>query len=255
MNTEEAKLILGSIHADVDRESDPELDQAFALLDEDPALKSWFEQERAFDDAVAGKLTEIEPPADLRTTLVGLLDNGAPAVSSPAKKMSWFQPQWLAAAAAVVLVPILAIQFFTGSASANSYDEFRDYVVDVAQNPPKLDLKHHDLDALLAHLKKNNATCPDSLPSCVACADSVGCAVLEWGQESVTMICLNNQSGDVVHCFVIPRDQLEALPPEASMRKPLKMNKLTTSGWSDQKFVYVLVGSAPGVNVEAPKLK
>ena len=126
-------------------------------------------------------------------------------------------------------------------------------MVDVAKLPIDLDHKDSALPKLLAWLDANNATRPSNLPTCVACADSVGCKVLDWGNQTVTLICLKNMSDEVVHCFIIRREEFDALPDESLIRTPLMLEGLETSGWSDQENVYLLIGSAPGVHVKAPQ--
>lgn len=255
MNTEEAKLILGSIHSAADPESTAEVGQALVLLGGNSELKRWFEAERAFDEVIAGKLAKVEAPADLKATIFDLLD--AQAKKPSAGKLSWWRPQFLAAAAAVVLVPVFALQLLTGRASAKSFDAFRSDMVDVAKSTTrsdfKLDLVESDLKKIFAFLNSKNAICPDDLPECVACADSVGCKIVAWGEESVTLICLKNESDLVVHCFIIPRREFDTLPNESRIRETLRVDDLETSGWSDQANVYLLVGSGPNVKVKAPK--
>jgi len=261
MNSEEAKLILSCIH---ERPADPggdlELQQALELLDTDSALASWYEQERAFDDAVSGKLTQVEPPADLKASLVALLgETDAESSSSDEPtahdKITWFRrPQFLAAAAAVILLPIIVLQFMGGKANANSYETFRSDMVGLANSPLVLDHEHTDLKDIYEWLESKSATCPiDQLPQCADSTKAVGCKIIDWGEEkTVTLICFKNDEEQVVHCFVVPRELLKDLPGEDQIRKPLTLSNLETCGWTDEKFVYLLIGSAKGVHVSAP---
>ena len=251
MNTEDAKLILASTHEGAAPDSDAE--EAFALLDSDPSLREWFEQEQAFDHAISSKLSEIEPPADLKATLISLLnDNQIAPESLPAKNVSWFRPQFLAAAAAVILVSWVAIQMLTGSAEAKSFDSFRHDMVDFAHGKFELDLKDRELPKLYKWLNAKNATCPTNIPACIGTKESIGCKIIDWNEESVTLICLLTATDEVVHCFVLPLNDFESLPDEKLIRSTLKLDDLETCGWTDQDNLYLLVGSTKGVKVAAP---
>lgn len=253
MNTEEAKLILSAVHGAAPEDSDAQLNEAFAMLDGDPALRSWFDQERAFDAAISSKLAAVEPPADLRENLLHLLQKPAAKPSDQKVHQAWFRPPFLAAAAAVILIPLLAVQLLTNRASAKSFDSFRSDMVEFAVSEFKLDHRESDLKKLYAWLNANNATCPTEIPECVGCPESIGCKVVAWNDDDVTLICLRNTTNQVVHCFVIPRDQFDQLPDEAQIRSALTVAELETCGWTDRDNVYLLVGSAKGVGVNAPK--
>ena len=257
MNTEDAKLILASVHQEA--EPDSETEQAFALLDREPKLHAWFQEEKAFDVAISSKLAEIEPPADLRAELIGLLANeaepGVPAQIATAvpKKTTWFLPPLLAAAATLILIPVFAIQMFTSRANANSFDDFRQDMAEFAAGKFKLDHTDSELPKLYDWLNANNATCPTDLSVSVGVQDAVGCKVIEWNDESVTLICVRNETDQVVHCFVLPRDEFEDLPDEKLMRSRFMVDDLETRGWTDQDYLYLMVGSQKGVQVPTPK--
>lgn len=253
MNHQEAKLILGSIHPGTGYADDRDVSQAIALLDRHPDLRCWFDAELAFDGAVAAKLSEIHPPEGLKATLVNLLGDGPQAKLPQTRRTpSWLRPPFLAAAAAIILIPIIALPLLTGRANAKSFESFRSDMVEVAKSPFVLKFKDPDLPNLFTWLNDNQATCPSELPACVANSGSVGCTVVDWGEEKVTLICLKNDGDQTVHCFIVPRAEFGSLPEEAQIRKNHTVADLDTSGWSDTKHVYLLVGSEPGVPVKSP---
>ena len=253
MNTEEAKLILSAVHDAAPDDTDAELGQAFSMLDSDPDLRHWFEQERAFDSAISSKLASVAPPPELKGSLLKILETGSAEPSAQRAHKLWFRPPFLAAAAAVILIPLLAIQLLTSRAGAKSFDTFRSDMVKLAVGEFELDHRESDLQKLYAWLNANNATCPTDIPECVGCPESIGCKVIAWNDDSVTLICLRNATNQVVHCFVIPRDQFGELPDEQRLRTELTVADLKTCGWTDQSNVYLLVGSAKDVRVNAPR--
>ena len=246
MNTEEAKLILASLHEAADPGNDPEISQAFELLDSDPELRTWFDQERAFDAAIASKLAQVEPPADLKASLVELLDKNAPAATAAAGKVTWLRPPLLAAAAAIILVPLIAFQLMTGQASAKSFDSFRTEMVEFLESDFKLQHFNSDIAELNAWLKAKEASYPGKLPDCVDCPESIGCKIVEWEGQNVTLVCLRNSTKQTVHCFVVPRSVFEDIPDEELIRRKFTLKDLETCGWTDEKNLYLRMYSGTG---------
>ena len=247
MNQKDAKLILASIHEGTTPDSDSE--QAFALLDSDPALREWFEEEQAFDKAVSSKLAEIEPPADLKASLVELLDNKKIVNAERS-----FRPQLFAAAAAVILVSLVVFQTLSTTASAKSFDNFRGDMVEFAQSDFELDHKDPDITKIYAWLHDKDAICPAGLPESIGAKEAFGCKVLDWDKNDVTLICLVNDSDQIFHCFIIPRSEFDTLPEEKTLRNTLKLDGVETCSWTDKEHLFLLVGSDKDVNVSAPEL-
>ncbi|MGC6424977.1 MAG: hypothetical protein ACON4O_08345 [Lentimonas sp.] len=71
MNREEAKNILQlcrpGVAADLE---DPLIAEAFQMLEQDSELMVWFEQQQAFDTEFSAQLENIEPPADLKASIL-----------------------------------------------------------------------------------------------------------------------------------------------------------------------------------------
>lgn len=103
MNNQEAKFILGAYRPDGRDAGDAGFAAALALVDRDPELRGWLEQQRRFDTQVSHKLKDIVPPAELRTAIL------AGARASQRRRSWWANPSWLMAAAAVVLIATLSV--------------------------------------------------------------------------------------------------------------------------------------------------
>ena len=65
MDREQAKEILLRYQPGRDDTVDPEIVEALRLLDRDPELASWFEQQQRADDAIRAGFRNTPVPADL----------------------------------------------------------------------------------------------------------------------------------------------------------------------------------------------
>ncbi len=71
MQRDEAKHILELCRPGIDDDrNDPLIAEALALLDTDPELKAWFDEQQALDARIAGVYDAIEPPADLKASIL-----------------------------------------------------------------------------------------------------------------------------------------------------------------------------------------
>src|SRR5947207_357824 len=66
MNRETAKHILQSRRPSGQDDQDPQIAEALALAESDPELKQWFEDQHAFDAALAQHMQSTPLPADLK---------------------------------------------------------------------------------------------------------------------------------------------------------------------------------------------
>jgi hypothetical protein len=134
MDHEEAKHILQLCRPGNDKDhNDPLIAQALERLDTDAELQAWFEAQQAFDAQISAALQRIEPPADLKTSILAGMrahqaqsqaqnshpqgsgdaphTDGSLPFPEPAERTShrpWFKPWMGMAAALAVIFAILA---------------------------------------------------------------------------------------------------------------------------------------------------
>jgi hypothetical protein len=271
INQETAKEILGGLHPEdhtIARASgELDLGAALDLLESDPELQAWYEQELAFDAVISSCLVKAaQPPAGLRDNLLASLQSAA--APAAADKIVPFRGGWiLAAAAAVVLLGVgvkIAFNSDNGdgtkstppiaqniiSSDGISFVSFRDGMADYAKNNLSLGHKASDWKELNSWLStKTKLKCGD-LPKSIASLNTMGCNVVDWGKTHVSLYCFaKGENGEVVHLFVIDKASLGDVPPCSILCKPLEAEGLETAGWQDEEKVYLLIGSKPGVHV------
>ena len=101
MSPQEAKFILRAYRSDGRYSgNDPLFADALGETERDSALHDWFTREQAVDATLANKIDAVQPPADLRESiLVG-------ARASRLRPRLWLRPWTMAAAAAVLIVVV-----------------------------------------------------------------------------------------------------------------------------------------------------
>lgn len=104
MKNEEARFILQAYRPGGADSSDPFFAEALAQAQRDPQLGAWLAREQAFDAAIAAKLREMNPPADLRDNIMaggraGMWHRGSRRL-----------PIWLGVAAAVAALFLTVVR-------------------------------------------------------------------------------------------------------------------------------------------------
>src|SRR5258708_6964113 len=69
MNRQETKFLLSAYRPNGADALDQNLAEALRFAQHDPELAPWFAAQRKFDEAVAGRLQEVHPPAEMRDQL------------------------------------------------------------------------------------------------------------------------------------------------------------------------------------------
>ena len=95
MTNECAKLLLSAYRSNGADAQDPVFKEALEQARHDPALASWFREQREFDEIISAKLCSIEPPAGLREAILAGLRTTAIPQHPPIR--------WMAIAAALAL--------------------------------------------------------------------------------------------------------------------------------------------------------
>lgn len=231
MNNQEAKFILGAYRPDGSDACDPAFAEALAVAGRDPALQTWLEQQRRFDEVVAAKLQTVVPPAGLRDTILA----GGRA-SRP--RISWWQRRITLAAAIIVLgfmsyavLPILgrpAVSDLVGFALsdlAEAHDDHEGF-------PPAL----AGLQGQLANARLPLTT---GLGLDLAELRRNRCRVLRVGGREVFEVCFN-RDGVWYHLYAARRSDFAAGALDARALLTTKGACVATA-WADARNIYALV--------------
>jgi hypothetical protein len=233
MNTTEAKFILQACRPDGRDAADPRFTEALEQARRDPALAAWLAREQAFDAAVAAKLSEVRPPADLRAAILA----GA-RMSRPAPW--WRAPRLMALAAGVVLVLGL-IAAWPRLRPASNGEQLALGAMAEMSSPAHHPVVFGGRGALHALLAGSSTHLADGLPLDFAQLKADGCRSLTIAGREVLEVCFQRGGGEF-HLYVAHAGDF----PAGGAPVFREQGALASVSWRDRQHSYVLVteGSA-----------
>jgi hypothetical protein len=236
MNNQEAKFILGAYRPDGRDAGDPMFAEALAHAERDPELRTWFEKQRALDGALAGKLRQVAPPAELREAIL------AGVRASQPRRNWWMNPTWLAAAAAVVVLAAVTVSIVPsagGPAAAELADFALNHLADAHANHVGRPTGLSDIQARLvsAPLPLSNGLEID-----LEELRRKNCRSVRVAGREVFEICFQ-RNGTWYHLYAARRKDFApgTLDPKALMTS---RGAYASTVWADSKNVYALVTHA-----------
>lgn len=232
MNNENAKFVLQAYRANGADASDPEFRAALEQARQDPELAQWLEKQLAFDRAVGAKLRSIQPPADLRQTILA----GA-EVAQQTKRSWWYQPRWVAIAAALIL-SLSVGTFGLLNTRADAAETFPVFATDYVTSGFFLKEHSADLGKLRQWLLERNAPIPSEIPAGFAELRSLGCKTLDYRGKQVSLICFGE--GKEYHLFVAKRSDFPEFAGSENLQFFVRSGHASAT-WSDTNNHYVVV--------------
>jgi hypothetical protein len=231
MTTEEAKFILTGYRPGADEEGDPALAEALQRAAADGALGRWLTQNQALDQALRGRLLEVEPPPGLRAAiLAGAQAGGARRRRVPA----W---GWLAVAAAVAL----AVFLLPGRAKLppESAQLGRLAVTDMVTADH--DSRGPAVDALVGRLQ-SKAPLPAADEIDFENLRETGCRRIDFEGHDLLEVCFS-RNGAMFHFYVTRR---EGDFGKAVAKRPAYLTEAAgaVAVWSDDRFAYAVATTA-----------
>jgi hypothetical protein len=231
MDNQHAKEVLARYRPSIDDSGNEEIATALAQARQDPELNRWSTQQLDFNTAVATKLRQIAPPADLKQRIL----SGRPRAQVI---HFWQRPQLLALAAAVVL--LLGLSWYGMIPSQSSQlAAYRVRMAKTALREYRMDLLSQDLSQIKAFLAQNNFPADYVLSPEVAKLPGVGCALLKWQDQPVSMVCLDVGKGELLWVFVMNQGSVKGMTAPARPEFA-QVGKLATATWSQQGKTYLL---------------
>lgn len=233
MKHEEAKFILHAYRPNGADADDPAFAEALALARQDPGLATWLERLRKFDGAIASKLAEVQPPAELRATILA----GARA-SQPAERSWWRQAPWLALAACLAVLGVAVFSLYPGRAAAADLKAF------AVQDAQAFHL--HGEGEAWSRVQAQLAAPANQLGARFAIdfdeLRTTGCRTLSFQGREVLEVCFNRE-GKWFHCYIVRRDDFPQLPATGNP-EVRAVGKLHAAFWTDGSHVFVVVSKA-----------
>ena len=235
MDSRQAREILMRYRPGPIDPADPELAEALDLARRDPELGRWFDQHRAFQDAIRDRFRQLPVPADLKDTI--LAQNRAAEAGA-----RWLRPAFhvLAAAAAITLLIGLA-WFWSRSREDNGFAAFRNRVARNAQRGYAMDITTTNLGEIRRYLAAHEAPADYVLPTPLDKLPGHGGAIVRWQDKQVSMVCFALNERDDLYLFVAGRSVLPDAPSTAEP-KFARVGRLFTASWSAGAHTYVLAG-------------
>lgn len=238
MNTPEARLVLQAYRLGGQDAAAPQFKAALEQLQRDPDLARWFKQEQAIDSKVQAKLrTALRPPAYLKARLLAQRKTARPAPL-------WRQPVWLAAAAAIVLLGVLATVWLKPPSDLPLFASFRQTMLQSAsQTAGHVSYETKDLAQILQWVKDHGAAGALELPGALRGQGAQGCRIVDWNGHKVTMICFLLNGKDHLDLFVLDSALFRDLALSQTPRFA-QANGLMTATWTKGDKTYLLASAS-----------
>jgi len=253
MNINEARLILGSCPPGEVPPDDPQVQLAIEVARRSPELWAWWHTVRAFDEAAADRLRAVQPPVDLKFTILA----GQRSTSSGSgARARWFSPWQWALGLAALLLAVLGLSAFlsprplvpgglTKSATGVSAPASLASLRTAAARFLTEDWAH-DFDVTQASFPKIQEWAqqqPNSLqldaPAGLVSSPTYGCKIFQWHGQRASLVCfLPKDGGAIIHVVSVERRALPAqLRPDEM--QPVLAGEWNTTGWIAGERVYL----------------
>lgn len=230
MNHQEAQFILRAYRSNGQDADDPQFQEALAHAKNDPALAQWLAEEMALDTAISAKIKQTLVPPDLKMNIL--------AARKIIRLQPWWQTKsWLAAAASFLIL----LGGFGFWMTHKTNDEFAFYRHDMATFLTKLDrldVSTSDMTKIKNWLSQRNAHGDFVVPAGLNDLSSLGCRVLDWRGQKVTLVCFKADGPKEVHMFIVDRGAFPSVPEN----KPhfAQDGVWATASWSHENKTYLL---------------
>jgi hypothetical protein len=253
MNNVEAKKILALYRPGTADRTDPNFNEALERAKPhsppgrwkdkpDPELVRWFHEHCSSYLSIRDRFHKIPVPPALKNQILS-------EFRAHSKSVIPFRPMAILCAAAVLMLCLsLAAWFWHPHGREDDFNTYRTRMARTALQLYAMNLQSHDLQSINAFLAGRKAPADYVLPEGVSKAQPVGCAVLHWQGEPVSMICF--RSGQPLPpggktdlwLFIIDQASVRNCP---SAHSPIiaRVTKLMTATWTQGGKMYVLAAA------------
>jgi hypothetical protein len=250
VNRDEAKIILQLYRPDTADAEDPQIAGALALAKRDPELARWLDEHCARQNALREKFRQLAAPAGLKEQIIS--EHAAfSKINSRRGKMV------LVAALTVIVVSLAFLAPFWWPHRGGDDDKFSIYqnqMAGVALRGYSMDLTTNDPAQIRAYLAQQHAPADYVLPVPLQTTAMTGCAVENWRDKKVSMICFSTgkplppgQQSDL-WLFVVDHNSVKDAPA-SNLPQFTKVNQLITAVWEQGGKLYFLgmAGDEPAI--------
>jgi len=230
MNEQEARLILQAYRPGA-APDDPEVAAALQEAARNPELGRWFAEEQAFDRAIAAHLGNVPAPFGLKTRILAQL-------GPPAAPHRWSWAVKLAGVVALLFLITQLVSLFHPAVPEAQVSNYAREMVSFIRLGGALDMESDDLGQIKEWLSKKEAS-PGFVPPRLAALQPLGCRLLSFRGQTVTLICFKRDNDRLAHLFVVDR---AALPQMKSGAPPVfaGVGDWMTASWVENDRVYMI---------------
>ncbi len=252
--------------------NDPLIAEAFAMLETDAELRAWFEEQQDFDSAMCAYMEEVQPPADLKATILAGMrahqihaqstvefqtEEPAPHSEHTRTKAWWLNP-WVGIAALFVLMLVI----FAAPRNNAKSTQLAQNNVALSGMPPvltflseqiddlnifKFDKRDSNASELQSYLASTGAPSPHKLCDKMANTPTIGCVTFNYNDTKLSMICFKN--GTTYHLITAQKEDFpDPLPTEP---KVFQLNDKAFKIWIEGDQVNIL--SIHGTEKDIPE--
>ncbi len=231
MDRGQAREVLLRYRPGRDDTIDPQIVEALALLERDPELALWFEQQQRVDDVIRARFRETPVPADLKQRILAEQKIVRP-------DFAWRRPVLIAAAAAVVVLGALAAWMISKSAASDGLSAYRTYMVTYVSDPYMMNVRASNFDELRQVLAQRKWPTDFIVPDRLRTVTVVGGGAIEWNGHKVALACMK-QDNHGVWLFVVEKSALRDAPA-TQIPRVNTVNAMPTATWTQRGNTYLL---------------
>jgi hypothetical protein len=235
MDKDEIRKILASARPGGQDADDPLIASAQESAQKDPELTRLFEEQQEFDRRFAEAVDEIPIPAGLQTRIM------AAGVSEKARiRQGSLWPRRIGWAVATIVVLIALFSAWRGLFQpAVSLADFRGEMISFIKLAPPLELESRDLERIQTWLSRTDAPADVSVPPGLSTLEPVGCRVLFFRGQKVTLICFRRGGTKLAHLLVLDRLALQGLSSDG-VPVFAQEGEWMTATWNEKGRIYLL---------------
>ena len=242
MTRDEAKRILALYRPGVSDESDAQLVAALELVERDPELAAWFEQQRAVFDAIRGKLKAIPVPPGLRRQIIA--GNVANTRVFPLANRLLLVSSL---AALILLTAIVWFRFTPNPSREDTFEGYRGRMARMVQRGYFMQMNGTNQAEIRAFFRSRGTPDDYVLPSSLDRLPAEGGVAVTWNNHPVSLLCLNGASKpgekNDLYLFMTDRSLIPGAPAPGKPPEFKQVSDFMTMTWAAGDKVYLLTAS------------
>ncbi len=243
MTTEQAKEILLAYRPWTDDAQDPEIAAALTVMQSQPELQRWLEAHCERQLALRDKFRAIQAPEGLLQQI--LSERRVQPDAAPRRRRVAIGA--LACGVMVVALAFIVQTLRPVSSEDLSFNGYRQRMVKTVLRAYGMDFETNEMTQVRAFLGANRGLADFALTPGLTATPTVGCGVLRWQGQPVTMVCFRTGkplppgSKSDLFLFVVAAEDVDAggVPQEKVFAQ---VSELVTASWREGGKIYLLAG-------------